>query len=165
MSPRPGITRRYIRRLVDLAFLSPQLLRHMIKHAIWRAMRAPFLVLATLVPSLALGATLPLEDGEYTRGRCEGGSADITESISLHTILEGAQKGRRFLSPDGEGQGGVCYLEKIDDSGAQFSGSAKCRSGTKIDTSEGTYRFTYEVLNNRTFVSKGRKYVWCAPHR
>ena len=138
---------------------------HMIKRAILRDMRAPFLVLATLVPSLALGATLPLEDGEYTRGRCQGGSSDITESISLHTIREGAQKGRRFLSPDGEGQGGVCYLEKIEASGARFSGSAKCGSGTKIDISEGTYRFTYEVLNNRTFVSKGGKYVWCAPHR
>jgi hypothetical protein len=138
----------------------------MIKPAIWRSMRAPFLVLATLAPSLALGATtLPLEDGEYTRGRCEGGSSDITESISLHTILEGAQKGRRFLAPDGEDQGGVCYLGKIDASGGRFSGSAKCRSGTRIDTSEGTYRFTYEVLNNRTFVSKGRKYVWCAPYR
>jgi len=51
------------------------------------------------------------------RGRLLG----ITESIGLHTILEGAQKGRRFLSPDGEDQVGVCYLGKIDVSGAKFS--------------------------------------------
>jgi len=136
-----------------------------IEHAISRAMRAALLVLAILIPSLASGATLPLEDGDYTRGRCEGGS-DILESIGLYTLTSGPQKGRRFLSPRGENQDGSCVLGEIKASGTRFSGSAKCRDGgTRFEYSSGTYRFAYDVLNNRTFVSKGRKYVWCAPSR
>ena len=122
------------------------------------------LLLATLTLASALAATLPLEDGNYTRGRCQGGSSDITESIGVYTIKEGPHKGR-VLSPDGEGLYGYCYIGKIDASSGRFSGSAKCRSGTRIETSEGTYRFTYQVLNNRSFVSKGRTYVWCASGR
>ena len=122
------------------------------------------LLFATLVLSSALGATLPLVDGDYTRGRCTGGSSDILESIGVYTIKEGPHKGR-VLSPDGEGLYGYCYIGKLDTSSGRFSGSAKCRSGTRIDTSEGIYRFTYHVLNDRTFVSKGKTYVWCAPHR
>ena len=118
-------------------------------------MRTPFLILAALAPWSALAATLPIEDGDYTRGRCQGGS-DILESIGLYTFRGGPQTGRRFLSPNAEGQEGSCVIDKISGSGTKFSGSAKCTGGgTRIQYSTGTYRFTYEVLNNRTFVSKG----------
>lgn len=144
----------------DDAMKSPS----MIRRAIWLAVRAPFLLLITLISSSAFCATLPLDDGEYTGGRCEGGS-DIGGSIGLPTLSDGAQKGRRFLSPYGEGHDGYCFISKIDVSDARFSGSAKCRSCTKIYTSLETYRFTNDILHGRAFVSKGSKYFWCLPHR
>jgi hypothetical protein len=30
------------------------------------------------------------------------------------------------------------------------------------DFDAGTYGFSYKVLNNETFISKGKKYVWCS---
>ena len=119
---------------------------------------------SVLAASSAVGATLPLIDGEYTRGKCAG-VPDIMESIGLYTTTDGVQKGQRSLSPNGDGQGGYCALGRINVAGANFSGSAECRSGTRIDTYEGTYRFSYQILNNRTFISKGKKYVWCSAGR
>jgi len=117
-------------------------------------------------PSKPLGVTLPLQDGDYTRGECASGRSNILESIGLYTTIDGPQKGRRFLSPNGEGLDGACDLGKIDVSGTRFSGSGKCEGGgSRIQYNMGTYRFSYEILDNRTFVSKGKKYVWCAKGR
>jgi hypothetical protein len=129
----------------------------------WSYGRCVLALRSIVMPSSALAATLPLEDGKYTRGKCDGRS-DILESIDVYTFSAGPQNGRRFLSPLGEDQDGACVIGKIDASGTKFSGSAECQGGgSRIQYSTGTYRFTYEILNNRTFISKGRKYHWCAP--
>ena len=130
----------------------------------WSYGRCLLALRGIVMPSSALPA-LPLEDGEYTRGKCDGRS-DILESIGVYTFSSGPQNGRRFLSPHGEDQEGACVIGKIYASGTKFSGSAECQGGgTRIQYSTGTYRFTYEILNNRAFISKGRKYLWCAPGR
>jgi hypothetical protein len=117
-----------------------------------------------LIGGAAHGATLPLEDGDYTRGKCVEGRSDISESIGLYTLTEGKNRGRRFLSPDGESQDGYCLLNRVTASGNRVSGSAPCKAGN-LEIASGTYRFTYDVINSRSFVSRGRTYQWCAEHR
>ncbi len=130
-------------------------------------MRTAIVILALAwVPTSALAASLPLDDGDYTRGQCNNGSSDYLESFDIQTVSEGPQRGRRFLYPEAEGQEGSCITGTISVSGARFFGAAKCEGGgSRIRYSTGTYRFSLDVLNKRSFMSKGRKYVWCASHR
>jgi hypothetical protein len=128
-------------------------------------MKARLLALTILLPSTAFGASLPLIDGEYTRGKCQG-SADILESMGIYTVDTGPDKGHRILVPDGEdGAGKSCVVRKITSSGNMFSGTTKCTEGMRGDFDAGTYQFGYTVLNNQAFISKGKKYVWCSKSR
>lgn len=121
---------------------------------------------ALLAPATAIAAPPPLDDGTYTRGRCSDGSDDILESFDIQTIMEGRQKGSRYLYPAAEKQEGGCIASQFMASGDRYAGSAKCEGGgSRIQYSTGTYRFSLQVLNRREFISKGRKYVWCAAHR
>jgi hypothetical protein len=125
-------------------------------------MKTRLLALTILLPSTAFGASLPLIDGEYTRGTCQG-SPDILESIGIYTVDAGPDKGHRILVPDGEDGGGKsCVVRKITSSDNTFSGTTKCAERMRGDFDAGTYGFSYKVLNNETFVSKGKKYVWCS---
>ena len=126
-------------------------------------MKARLLALTMLLPSTALGASLPLIDGEYTRGKCQG-HPDILESMGIYTVDAGPDKGQRILAPDGEEgeEGKSCVARKITSSDNTFSGTTKCAEGVRGDFDAGTYRFSYQVLNDRTFISKGKKYVWCS---
>lgn len=130
-------------------------------------MRLAIAVLSfALVPSLVLAAGLPLADGDYTRGQCKAGSSDFLESFDIQTITEGPRKGSRLLYPQAEGQDGNCTIDRINVSGSRYSGSAKCEDGgSRIRYDAGTYKFSIEVLSARSFLSKGKKYVWCASHR
>jgi hypothetical protein len=119
---------------------------------------------AALFTSTEAGAaTLPLQDGEYTRGACKGGS-DITESIGIYTLTS-PQRGTRVLSPNGDGQDGYCKFGDLRAVGNRYSGDAECSSGTRIDSPTGTYRFAYDVIDNKTFISRGKTYRWCAKGR
>jgi hypothetical protein len=52
---------------------------------------------------------------------------------------------------------------KITSSDNTLSGTTKCvRRRNAGDFDAGTYGFSYKVLNNETFISKGKKYVWCS---
>jgi hypothetical protein len=98
---------------------------------------------------------LPLRNGEYATS-CAGGVPDILTSIGYYD-------GR--LSPQAEGQGGYCPAKKVTIKGQVYSGSSKCDSETRMQLPTGTYRFSYTILNDTTFVSKGKTYHWCSPGR
>jgi hypothetical protein len=124
-------------------------------------MKARLLALTILLPSTAFGASLPLIDGEYTRGKCQG-RPDILESMGIYTVDAGPDKGHQILMPDGEDGGGEsCVVGKVTSSDNTFSGTTKCAAGSR-HFDAGTYRFSYKVLNNQTFISKGKQYVWCS---
>jgi hypothetical protein len=119
-----------------------------------------------LLPGAALAATLPLDDGDYTKGQCKAGSSDYLESFDIQTNNSGPQKGKRILYPQAEGQEGGCFVSQISASGMRMTGSAKCEGGgSRIQYSTGTYKFSIEVLDRKTFISKGKKYSWCSAHR
>lgn len=121
------------------------------------------LVLTALTPTIAFGADLPLQDGDYTEGPCIGGSSDVLQSFDVQTGTAGRDRGHRYLYPIAEDQDGSCTTGKIDVKGGIYSGAAKCVSDAGLPI--GTYRFSIQVLNSREFMSKGKKYTWCAAHR
>jgi hypothetical protein len=131
------------------------------------AMRTMILALAVVAsPDAALAATLPLDDGDYTRGACTRGSSDILESFDIQTSNLKSENGKRILYPQAEGQDGGCLVKSVRSSGAIFTGSAECEDGgSRIRYSTGTYKFALEIVDRRTFKSKGRTYNWCAAHR
>lgn len=101
-------------------------------------------------------SALPLRNGEYATS-CAGGVPNILTSIGYY---DGG------LSPQAEGQDGYCLAKKVTIKGQVYSGSSKCVSGgTRIQYPAGTYRFSYTILNDTTFVSKGKTYHWCSPGR
>ena len=116
--------------------------------------------------SQALPATLPLRTGEYTSARCEGRAPDVTESIGIYPVMGGRHRGSFGIFPIAENQDGFCEIGKVTVSGTRFSATADCGGGgTRIQYSTGKYRFSYQVLDNQTFISKGKKYVWCTESR
>ena len=98
---------------------------------------------------------LPLRNGEYATS-CAGGVPDTLTSIGYY---DGS------LNPEAEGQSGYCPAEKVAIKGQVYSSSSKCKSGTRMQLPTGTYRFSYTILNDTTFVSKGKTYHWCSPGR
>jgi hypothetical protein len=107
---------------------------------------------------------LPLREGEYTSGLCNG-SPDYLTTIGVHTLTLGPQVGMQSLSPAAEGQDGSCVIRRLKVSGNAYSGSTPCDSGTRMSLPTGTYRFSYTIIDNATFISKGKTYRWCAEHR
>ena len=76
-------------------------------------MKARLLALSILLPSTAFGASLPLINGEYTRGKCQG-RPDILESMGIYTVDVGPDKGHRILVPDGEDGGDKSVRDQED---------------------------------------------------
>jgi hypothetical protein len=94
-------------------------------------MKTRLLALTILLPSTAFGASLPLIDGEYTRGKCQG-RPDILVRMGIYTVDVGPDKGHRILVPDGEDGGGKsCVVRKITSSDNTFSGTTKCAEGMR----------------------------------
>lgn len=111
--------------------------------------------------SIAEAATLPLRDGEYGSGACSDWPY-LMESIGLYTRSGG---GGRFLTPGADGNDGYCTIGKLKVEGTRYSGTAKCTDGGKLDLPSGPYHFSYEIIDNKTFVSRGKTYRWCSEHR
>jgi hypothetical protein len=86
------------------------------------------------------------------------------ESIGVHVLREGPQKGLQLLYPQAEDQDGNCALKRVKIAGNVYSGSAACETGTRMALPTGTYKFAYTVLDQSTFISKGVTYRWCAAH-
>lgn len=107
-----------------------------------------------MLPASPPTGRLPLRDGEYAVD-CQRGYESM-ESIGYYS---GA------LAPMAEGQEGYCELKRVSVKAGVYSGSTACDSGTRISTDLGTYRFSYRITGNTSFVSKGKRYKWCAPHR
>jgi hypothetical protein len=80
-------------------------------------MKARLLALTILLPSTAFGASLPLVDGEYTRGKCQS-SADILESMGIYTVDAGPDKGI----------GSWCLMEKMEGENRAWSGRSRHRT-------------------------------------
>jgi hypothetical protein len=122
-------------------------------------------VVMTLVAGPSFAANkIPIRDGEYTWGACNG-RADILESIGAYVLSDGPQKGLQLLSPQAEKQDGYCALKRVKTAGNVYSGSAARESGTRMALPTGTYKFAYTVLDQSTFISKGVTYRWCAGRR
>ncbi len=108
---------------------------------------------------------LPLLPGEYSTGRCTT-PPDGARSIGLYTFTDGPSSGRQFLSPTADGMFGVCTLaEPLSVTGNVYSGAPACESGGRASTDMGRYRFSFQVLDEKTFISNGKTYAWCAAHR
>lgn len=108
---------------------------------------------------------LPLIQGEYTSGRCAN-PPDILHSIGVYTLTDGPNAGRQFLSPTAEGIDGFCTLKgEIKAAGNVYSGAPSCDSGGRASIDIGRYRFSYQIINNKTFISNGKTYSWCVAHR
>jgi hypothetical protein len=121
----------------------------------------------TLAPhSAALpDPALPLTQGEYTDGRCAN-PPDVLRSIGIYALTDGPNAGRQFISPTAEGIDGFCYLKGgLKVSGNVYSGTPSCDSGGRASTDIGRYRFSYQIINNKTFISNGKTYSWCVAHR
>jgi hypothetical protein len=125
--------------------------RHHFK--IWSCVIAAAAVANSGVSHAASG--LPLRNGEYATS-CAGGVPDILTSIGYYD-------GK--LSPQAEGQDGYCPVKIVTIKGQVYSGKSKCDSGTRMLLPTGTYRFGYTILNDTTFVSKGKTYHWCSAGR
>lgn len=130
-------------------------------------MRVALIVLgAVLIPTCVYAASLPLDDGDFTKGKCKAGSSDYLESYDIQTANYKPVSGRRILYPQAEGQEGGCYIKKISASGTIYTGYAECEGGgSRIQYSTGTYKFAIKVIDRKSFVSKGVTYTWCAAHR
>jgi hypothetical protein len=120
---------------------------------IWSCVIAAAAVANSAISYAASG--LPLRNGEYAAS-CTGGVPDILTSIGYYN---------GSLSPQAEGQDGYCPAKKVTTKGQVYSGSSKCDSGTRMQLPTGTYRFSYTILNDTSFVSKGKTYHWCSPGR
>jgi hypothetical protein len=121
---------------------------------IWSCVIAAGAVANSGVSHAASG--LPLRNGEYATS-CAGGLPNILTSIGHYDAI---------LFPHAEGQDGSCPGKKVTIKGQVYSGSFKCSDiGTRIQSPSGTYRFSYTILNDTTFVSKGKTYHWCSPGR
>lgn len=108
---------------------------------------------------------LPLATGEYSTGRCTT-PPDAARSIGLYTYTDGRFAGRQFLSPTGDGMLGFCTLaEPLSVAGNVYSGAPACESGGRASSDMGRYRFSFQILDDKTFVSNGKTYAWCAAHR
>lgn len=108
---------------------------------------------------------LPLVSGEYSTGRCTT-PPDSARSIGLYTYTDGRFAGRQFLSPTADGMLGFCTLaDPLSVAGNVYSGAPACESGGRAASDMGRYRFSYQILDDKTFVSNGKTYAWCAAHR
>ena len=108
---------------------------------------------------------LPLLPGEYSAGRCIN-PPDVLRSIGIYTLTDGPDAGRQFISPSAEGIDGFCYLKGgLTASGNVYSGTPSCDSGTREATDLGRYKFSFQILDRKTFVSNSKTYTWCAAHR
>lgn len=122
------------------------------------------LVLLTSTPAVTFAATLPLREGDYSRGACAAGHSDISDSISVYPTPDRKVGSDAFVSPGSEGNMGNCTLKRVKASGNRFSGTAPCTAGN-AEIPSGTYKFDWQVLDQQTFISRGATYRWCAPHR
>ncbi|QTL03497.1 hypothetical protein J5J86_22665 [Aquabacter sp. L1I39] len=108
---------------------------------------------------------LPLAPGEYSTGPCTA-PPDAVRSIGLYIFTDGRFAGRQFLSPAAEGMFGVCTLaEPLSVAGNVYSGAPACESGGRASSDLGRYRFSFQILDEKTFISNGKTYAWCAAHR
>lgn len=117
-----------------------------------------------LMASAAHADKLPLKSGEYSNVACTA-RPDIMTTIGIYVLSDGPRKGTQSLSPQGEGQDGYCSVGRLKVSGKVHSGSAKCESGTRMALPTGTYTFSYTIVDDSTFTSRGKTYRWCAAHR
>ncbi|MCZ0735523.1 hypothetical protein [Phreatobacter sp. AB_2022a] len=138
-------------------------------HTLMAAQHPGFHMKIAIVLAAALVATgasaadrLPLRDGDYNSVACGPpgrgtGAGDILSSIGLYSGT---------LSPRGEDRDGYCRIGRVRVEGNVYSGTARCETGGSGGVSpDGTYAFRYRILDETTFVSNGKTYRWCAPHR
>lgn len=123
------------------------------------------LVLASPVLAQNAPGTLPLKEGRYGAGGCEGfNESGSYIGIGLHR--DGPDKGLQFIVPQAEKQQGVCTLRKLGTMGGVLAGTAECDSGGKVNPRPlGTYRFNYAIHGPMSFTSLGKRYDWCPPRR
>jgi hypothetical protein len=122
------------------------------------------LALLASTPTVTLAATLPLQEGDYSRGACTAGHSDISDSIYVAPKPDPKFKSDAFISPGSEGNMGNCMLKSVKASGNRYSGKAPCTAGN-AEVPSGTYTFDWQVIDRQTFVSRGQTYRWCAEHR
>lgn len=124
--------------------------------------------LLALVSTAAMAVSLPLSEGEFTSGKCDLKAlmkTDPTESIGVYNRGVGELRSSQFLIPGAEDKPAYCTIRGTRVVGVRYTGKAACRSTGKDDSFEGFYLFDYEILDARTFISKGVTYRWCVPHR
>lgn len=122
------------------------------------------LALLASTPTVTLAATIPLREGDYSRGACTAGRSDISDSIFVAPKADPKLQSDAFVSPGSEGNMGNCMLKRVKAAGNRYSGAAPCTAGN-AEVPSGTYKFDWQVLDPQTFVSRGATYRWCAPHR
>jgi hypothetical protein len=119
-----------------------------------------FFVLEGVGVALAANS-LPLRKGDYNSGSCSDRS--ILTSMGIYRSGN-VDSGKQFIAANAEGNA-YCYPTTLKIQGNVYSGVAKCDQGTRIPGPTETYRFSYTILNDTTFVSKGKTYKWCAESR
>ena len=118
----------------------------------------PLVCLALSVSTALAAQKIPLRDGLYHRaGACANDDKGVT--IGIYTLSNGNQ----LFLPEAEGKH-QCLINKLSVNGNLYSGIAECSAGTH-DVPDGTYRFSYNVLDGLTFISRGAKYAWCSEYR
>jgi len=107
---------------------------------------------------------LPLQEGRYNFGKCPG---PTSEEIGIFSF---AKSDGQHINPTSDGIDVACDIEKISVSENIYSGSAVCLKRIWAGLFDdkpisvkrvGTYKFSFKILNNRTFISKGKTYKWC----
>lgn len=135
--------------------------RHLVDRKPICAGASALMVIAAAIPEGHAASTLPLREGEYATA-CSGGVPDILASMGYY-IVPPHHEG--VLTPEAEGQSGYCHVRDLKAAGRVYSGNSSCDTGTRILSSTGTYRFSYTILNETNFVSRGKTYRWCTPGR
>lgn len=115
-----------------------------------------FLVWLACGGALAAGR-LPLRDGEYSSKPCNG----VPELENSFGFYDGS------ITPVAEGLdiNYFCKISKLAVAGSAYTGSAVCDVDLRVRWPTRRYNFSFTIADNSTFVSKGKTYRWCAPHR
>lgn len=117
--------------------------------------RFSFVVLAGLAAPMAASASdgLPIREGIYATS-CQDPELRINNIGYFENVL----------SPRADGQEGFCPLGKLKVKGAIYSGRSECDEGARIPSPTGTYKLSYKILSETSFITNGKTFLWCLPH-
>ena len=114
------------------------------------------LVFGTLLAApvaASAASSLPIREGIYATS-CQNQDIRINNIGYFENVL----------SPSADGQEGFCHFGKLKVKGNVYSGKSECDEGSRIPSPTGTYKFSYKILSETSFVTNGKTFVWCLPH-